>query len=95
MFILLSKVLSLSYDQFCNQILSLKEILEVSQNHLCKGNFTIPPFFGGYGTTSKQPAILSYQNIIFDGFIFILCSSNIVCDNSFVTFGGSLNFSHI
>ena len=33
--------------------------------------------------------------LIFDGFILTLCSTNITCDCTFVTFGGSFFFSHI
>ena len=33
-----------------------------------------------------------YFFLIFDGSILTLCSSNIICDNSFLTFGGSLTF---
>ena len=33
--------------------------------------------------------------LTFDGIILILCSTNITCDCIFVTFGGSLIFSHI
>ena len=37
-----------------------------------------------------------YFFFTFDGFILILCSSNITCDNSFLTLGGSLTFlSHL
>ena len=52
------------------------------------------PFFFFLGTvlTSRQPAILGYQNITFDRYILILCNSNITCDSSFVTFGGFLIF---
>ena len=45
--------------------------------------------------TSHMTALLShwvvlYFFLIFDGSILILCSSNITCDSSFLTFGGSL-----
>ena len=43
----------------------------------------------------RQPAILSYQNITFDGTILTLCSTDITCDCTFFTFGGSFIFSHI
>ena len=57
------------------------------------GNSTVPPPKKmGTVPTSKQPTILGYQNITFDSFILILYSSNITCDDSFVTFGGSLIF---
>ena len=57
------------------------------------GNSTVPPPKKmGTVPTNKQPAILGYQNITFDSFILTLYSSNITCDDSFVTFGGSLFF---
>ena len=34
-----------------------------------------------------------YFFLTFDGFIFTMCSSNITCDSSLVTFGGSLTSS--
>ena len=45
--------------------------------------------------TNRQPTILGYQNITFEGTIFILCSTNITCDCNFVRFGSSLIFFHI
>ena len=48
-------------------------------------------FFFFYGT-HRQTGILSYQNIIFDGTILILCSINITCNCTFITFGSSLIF---
>ena len=62
------------------------------------GNSTIPFFFFfffGMVPISKQHVIPSYQNITFDSFIIILCSFNITCDSSFITFGGTFIFSHI
>ena len=53
----------------------------------------IPPIFlVGTLSTSRQPTISGYQNITFDGFIITLCSSNIICNSSFVTFADSLIF---
>ena len=53
----------------------------------------IPPIFlVGTLSTSRQPTISGYQNITFDGFILTLCSSNIICNSSFVTFADSLIF---
>ena len=49
-------------------------------------------FFFGTELTRWQPVILGHQNIRFDGFIITLCSSNITCDNYFVTFDSSLFF---
>ena len=43
-------------------------------------------------STSRQPTILGYQILTFDGSILTLYSSNITCKISFVTFGGSLTF---
>ena len=43
-------------------------------------------------STSRQPTILGYQILIFDGSILTLYSFNITCKISFVTFGGSLTF---
>ena len=62
-----------------------------------KGNSTVLSFFflGSMVPTSRQPAILGYQNIIFDSTILTLCSTNITCDCTFVIFDGSLIFSHI
>ena len=51
-----------------------------------------PIFFWDTVLTSKRPTILGYQNITFDSFILILCSSNITCNNSFVIFDESLIF---
>ena len=57
------------------------------------GNSTVPPPKKmGTVLTSKQPAILGYQNITFDSSILTLYSSNITCDDTFVTFGGFLFF---
>ena len=36
-----------------------------------------------------------YFFLTFDGSILILCSSNITCDSSFLTFGGLLFLSHL
>ena len=65
----------------------------------------IPPllFFGegggvGGGTipTSSKPSIIDYQNIIYNDSIFILDSTNITYECTFVTFSGSLIFfSHL
>ena len=41
----------------------------------------------------SQLAVLLFFFLTFDGFILILCSSNVTCDNSFAIFGGSLTFS--
>ena len=41
---------------------------------------------------SRQPTISGYFFLTFDGFILTLCSSNVISDNSFVTFGSSLTF---
>ena len=58
-----------------------------------------PIFFWDTVLTSKRPTILGYQNITFDSFILILCSSNITYDNFlshlmvplfFLTFNGYL-----
>ena len=43
-------------------------------------------------STSRQPTILGYQILTFDGSILTLYGSNITCKISFVTFGGSLTF---
>ena len=69
-----------------------------------------PFFWGDTVPISRQPAMLGYQNIIFDGIILLsylmvlyffltfngtiltLCSTNITCDYTFVTFSGSLFF---
>ena len=51
--------------------------------------------------TSHVTIFLSHSGVhyffflTFDSFILILCSSNIICDSSFVTFDGLLIFSHI
>ena len=59
------------------QVCSIKEI----------GNSTVPSLFlGGTIPTSRQPTISGYQNITFNGIILILCSTNITCDYTFVTF---------
>ena len=52
-------------------------------------------FLGDTVPTSRQHIIPGYQILTFDGFIFILCSSNITCDSPFVKFGSSLIFSNI
>ena len=52
-------------------------------------------FLGGTVPTSRQHIIPGYQILTFDGFIFILCSSNITYDSPFVKFGSSLIFSNI
>ena len=60
----------------------------------------IPPLFffgeGGVGggtiPTSSKPSITDYQNIIYNDSIFILDSTNITYDCTFVTFSGSLIF---
>ena len=52
-------------------------------------------FLGGTVPISRQPAISGFQNITFDGIFLTLCSTNITCNCTFVTFGSSLIFSHI
>ena len=47
---------------------------------------------GGTVPTSTLPAISGYFFLTFDGSILTLCSSNIICDSSFLTFGSSLTF---
>ena len=56
--------------------------------------WVILPYLQKRGTvpTSRKFAIPSYQILIFDGSILTLCSSNIICDSSFLTFDGSLTF---
>ena len=53
------------------------------------------PLFFLRGTVRRQPTISGYQNITFDSIILTLCSTNITCYCIFVTFNGSLIFSHI
>ena len=53
---------------------------------------SILPLFWDMVLTSKQLAILGYQNITFDGTILILFNTNITCDCIFVIFDGSLLF---
>ena len=71
---------------------------EYLEGYLTYGLFYGNPLFiflGGYVPIRKQPAISGYQNIIFDGTIFTLYSTNIICYYTFVTFNGFLIFSHI
>ena len=70
--------------------------------YICTGNSTVSFFFWDTVSTKRQHVIPGYQILIFDNFILItddfiliLCSSNITCDSSFVTFGGFLIFCHI
>ena len=57
------------------------------------GNSTISPQkMDCTVSTSRQPTILGYQILTFDGSILTLYGSNITCKISFVTFGGSLTF---
>ena len=46
-------------------------------------------FFGGTVPTSRQPTVPGYKNMIFDSSILTLCSTNIICDYTFVIFIGS------
>ena len=48
-----------------------------------------------YVTVLLSHLMVSLFFLTFDSFILTLCNSNIICDSSFVKFGGFLVFSHI
>ena len=65
---------------------SLKWLDHVLGYHLIHKVILPYPFFFGTIPTNREFVIPGYQNIAFDNYILILCSSNITYDSSFITF---------